>query len=288
VLQLHTPILEAADAAAKALDRAGCLNELRKLGLDDFALVLFNLPLRRYPHLSLVLPRMATKETQEAWTGATGPLLLAQSLGIIRILESCFWRNTGRPLSTARSLDYGCGYGRLMRLMYFYQDPLLVFGCDPWEDSLKLCKQSGLTTNIAVTDYLPKDLPYPDGSFDLIHAFSVFTHLSERATRHGLTVLRQKIKGDGILIVTIRPVEYWAFAKERGYVSNAAALRDRHLQTGFAFAPHNREPVDGDVTYGDTTIALDYLEKNFPEWKLVSMERQLNDNLQLFVTLKPA
>ena len=82
-----------------------------------------------------------------------------------------------------------------MRLMYFYQDPSLVFGCDPWDKSIALCKQAGLTENIALTSYLPEDLPYSDQLLDLIFAFSVFTRLSERATRQSLATAEKENQG---------------------------------------------------------------------------------------------
>ena len=287
MIQLFWPFLEAADAAAKASDRATALKELRRMGLDDFGLVLFTLPNGHFPNLGNVLPRMASEDVQMTWTGAKGPTLLAQSTGIVRILESIYWRHAQRSLSSAQILDFGCGYGRLLRLMYFYQDPSRVFGCDPWDRSIAICQEAGLSENIALSTYLPEDLPYPDKSFDFIYAFSVFTHLSARATRQTLLTLRRKIKDDGVVVITIRPFEYWAFAKERKLVPNPGAKQDEHNEKGFAFAPHNRAPVDGDITYGDTSMTPSYLAENFPEWKIVSVERQLADNLQLFVALRP-
>ena len=280
------PILEAANEAAQSFDRTACLDHLRKAGFDDFGSVLFSLPIERFPDLAKVLPRMATEETQERWTSTKGRELLNQSLGIVRIFESIYWRNAKKPLSAARILDFGCGYGRLVRLMYFHQDPASVFGCDPWENSIILCEQSGLTANISKSDYLPDNLPYEDQSFDFIYAFSVFTHLSERATRQCLAVLRRKIKNDGVLVITVRPTEYWKHLRRLGH-SDMDALEAEHRRRGFSFKPHDRAPVDGDITYGETTMTAEYISKHFPDWKPVAVERQLIDPLQLFVTLLP-
>jgi hypothetical protein len=84
-----------------------------------------------------------------------------------------------------------------------------LYGCDPWDRSIDLGKQDGLTVNLALSEYLPTHLPFTE-RFHLIYAFSVFTHLSLRATRQCLDTLHGYIGENGVLVITIRPVEYWA------------------------------------------------------------------------------
>src|SRR5262249_36305177 len=138
--------------------------------------------------------------------------------------------------------------------------------------------------------YLPRSLPFPGCNFDLIYCFSVFTNLSERASRAALEVIRSRIKPDGILVITIRPVEYWGYCEGNNTMSaeNAARLARQHKEVGFAFKPHNRPPVDGDVTYGDTSMTTEYLANMFPQWRILRYARTLDDWLQIILFLKPA
>lgn len=170
--------------------------------------------------------------------------------------------------------------------MLYFSDPKQLFGCDPWDQSINLCREAGLNTQLTVSDYLPQDLPFTDKDFDLIYCFSVFTHLSKRAAHAALDTLRRYIADTGLLVLTIRPIEYWQI--HRGL--DAAAIekvQHEHREDGFAFQPHNRTPIDGDVTYGDTSISFEYVRKYFHGWEMIKFERLLGDPYQIILFLRP-
>ncbi len=270
-------------------DRAGVLRSLRALGLDDFGQLMFSLPDAAYPALSRVLPAMASAEVQRNWTGASGTHLLLQTLDFVRSVCYNFSRFTGESLEDKAVLDFGCGYGRIARLFYYFVDPSMFYGVDPWDESIRLCAESGLTENFHVSDYLPTDLPTGSRSFDLIYAFSVFTHLSERATRTSIRTLLRKLSANGMLTITIRPVEYWHQDQHAGQSEGTTEnLIRQHRQQGFAFLPHLRPAVDGDVTYGDTSMSLAWLAANFPEARILGVDRSLKDPYQIYVFLRNA
>ena len=257
----------------------------RALGLDDFGELMISLPMAEFPMLSRALPPMASETIQNEWTGANGIALLRHSAAFVRTVAYSYTRLTRRPLDGARMLDYGCGYGRLARLMYYFTDPANLFGVDPWDRSIEICREAGLGANFLLSDYLPRSLPVPDIRFDLIYAFSVFTHLSPRAIAASLAACRRAIAADGVLVITVRPVEYWdapLYAQQ-----DMSALRATHRATGFAFAPHQRPPVDGDITYGDTSMTAGWLAANFPDWEVVGTDRSLDDPYQIYVFLRP-
>ena len=280
-------VLEAAEREAAASSTEDCLQRLRALCLDDFALVLLDMPDARYPRLSAALPAMAPEKVQREWTGASGVTLLRQRVAFLEKVRRHFARLTGRSLEGARILDYGCGYGMMLRLMYYLTDLANLAGCDPWPRAIGLCEEAGIECRLDVTDYLPASLPYDDETFDLVLAFSVFTHTSRRASVAALEALRPIIRPDGLLVVTVRPREYWAFNAEIPDTEKPALLR-AHDDAGFAFRPHHRPPVDGDVTYGDTSMRVDTLERLCPAWRTVGYDRSLHDALQLVVLLQPA
>jgi SAM-dependent methyltransferase len=266
--------------------RRGAITGLRQLGLDDFGEVLLSMPDSEYPKLSRLLPAMASDEVQRNWTGNHGLALLQQTTGFVRALSYHFTRVTGRNLDDSSVLDFGCGYGRIARLLYYFTVEEKIFGVDPWDQAIELCKESSLGTNFFVSDYLPAFLPLGERKFDLIYAFSVFTHLSYRAMTTSLSTLRNYIADDGMLVITIRPVEYWEHDIETS-PEQKDALTVLHRQEGFAFNPHNREPIDGDVTYGDASMTLDWIAATFPDWTIKATDRCLNDALQRYVIMVP-
>ena len=117
---------------------------LRRLSLEDFGLLMISMPHPNYPNLSKALPSMASADVQNLWTGQSGQALLIQSTTFIRQIESIVSRFGNSHLRQANILDFGCGYGRLLRLLYYYADPANIWGVDAWEKSLTLCREHGL------------------------------------------------------------------------------------------------------------------------------------------------
>ena len=273
---------------SKSSSRDELFQKLRHLGLDDFGLLMMSMPNPAYPRISELLPRMASNKVQQDWTGNSGLPLLKQTCDFVRSVSYHYCKYTGQPLDNASILDFGCGYGRIARLMYYFSDTENVVGVDPWDQSINICHGDGLKQNFFLSDYLPRNLPVGDKRFDLIYAFSVFTHLSERATRMSMETMLRHLKPNGLLVITIRPVEYWNYdihAKEQGKTKHQIAA---HRECGFAFLPHNRPPIDGDVTYGDTSMSLDWIREAFPMAEILGTDRSLDDPYQTYVFIRNA
>ncbi len=286
LLDYVTAELEAIEESLGAsTTRADVFKKLRVLSLSDFGLFLLSIPNPAFPKLSALLPRMADAEVQTSWTGTAGVPLLTQTVDFVRSLSYNFTKATGRKLEGSRILDYGCGYGRITRLMYYFSDEKQVYGVDPWDKSIGICHADGLTENFLQSDYLPSGLPV-SSDFDLIFAFSVFTHLSARATTTCLNTITDYVRPNGLIAITIRPVEYWDVdlnATRSGLSNQQKAI---HKQNGFSFLPHKRPAVDGDVTYGDTSMELNWLKESFPRLQIVGTDRSLSDPYQMYVFLQ--
>jgi SAM-dependent methyltransferase len=284
------PITARAEASASSGAPIGdILRQLRELCPDDFGELLFGMPNPSFPALSAVLPAMASVEAQEMWTGTHGQALLRPTVNFVRSVAYTFNKLTGRDLRGSKILDFGCGYGRMIRLMYYFSDPERIFGVDPWDRPINWCHEDRVLGNIAKSDDVPRALPLPVASFDLIYAFSVFTHLSEKITRLALKTLSNYITKDGLLVITVRPEEYWssiATIDPTTGRSREEVLAD-HRSKGFSFVPQVRPPIDGEVTYGDTSISFDWLVREIPEWSLVGYDRSFDDPYQILVFLKP-
>lgn len=273
--------------AAKGASVEAVLAGLREgLSLDAFGLLMIGLPRQDLPALSKLLPAMASDETQRNFTGNAGEPLLMQTASFVRALAYNYAALRNRSLSDAKILDYGCGYGRITRMMYYYTDPASIWSVDPWDFAVDLCRESGMLGNLAQSDYLPTSLPAPERGIDVMFAFSVFTHTSRSATDAALSAMRKHIADDGLLAITIRSPEYWSADPQ--YAADAARLEKQHAKEGFAFVPHQRDTVEGEATYGDTSMTLEFLTANYPDWKIAKTDWAMADFHQRYVFLQPA
>lgn len=258
---------------------------LNRLPLEMFArLQLDRVP--QYSALNAWLPQMASDQIQRDWTGQWGHGLLTQSIDFISTVVRQHLLLGGKSMAKSQVLDFGCGWGRLMRLLIKFTPASQLYGVDPWQASLDACTACDLPGTYLLSDYLPRTLPAPaDISFDLIIAFSVFTHLSEKATTLALNALAGKLNDNGTLAITIRPAQYWhgnvilSKDQKKCYV-------DKHEQDGFVFLPHEREKIEGEVTYGDTSISLSWLESVCEKLQIKALEWNRSDPQQIIVLMK--
>ena len=290
---MYAPTLaEAEEAAGAGAPTGAVLAILRRLPLDDFGQLMFHLPDAARPALSRALPAMAPEAVQREWTGNHGMELLRQSTGFVRSVRHFGLLLTGAPLDGRRIMDFGCGYGRMLRLMMHVTDPDRLHGVDAWERSLRHCRDAGLPNPLAASEAVPRALPFAERPFALIFSFSVFTHLSPKAAGACLAAMREAVEPGGLAAITFRPVEYWAFHQNhhrpRLPGATLADLRRRHERDGIAYLPHSRPPgADGEVHYGDASMSLEYL-RSLPGWRLAAIDRMLQDPLQPIAYLRPA
>lgn len=211
-------MLREANQAIAAIEKVGgkledFLPRLRQLTLDQFGELLLQLPSAEFPALSAALPKRTPDTIQQQWTGSSGLALLRQSVSFVSFLVTNYTELTGRSIAGAKVLDFGCGWGRLLRLMPYFSDPKDLYGCDAWEQSLEHIRKANVRATIEKSQTIFADLPFdPAVKFDLIYAFS---DLSEKATKAALDTFHRRISRDGVLVITIRAEEFWAYLSER-------------------------------------------------------------------------
>lgn len=278
IREYRRKLLEEAEAAAVSGALDAVLRKLRVLSPDEFALLLANVP-GRYPGLRSILPSFPDAETQKGWTGDHGLNLLQKT--------ALFWRVVDHHVGAGGKsiLDYGCGWGRLTRQAYYYSDPENVYGVDPWDRSIEVCRSHRLT-NIHHIDYEPTSLPGPDGGFDLATAFSVFTHIGEATARTILTTVARATKAGGTFVITIRPVEYWANRSAALGEDLAARYAAEHRAGGYVFHPAQKLSAQ-EVLYGETSADPSVYERIAVEhgWALTCIEQLLIDPQQIILFL---
>ncbi|RWP88370.1 MAG: class I SAM-dependent methyltransferase [Mesorhizobium sp.] len=276
-------LAEAESVAARTNDPDQVLTALRKLGLDDFGLLMISLPDVKYPALSKVLPRMASAEIQKTWTGASGVDLLKQTLAFTRIVENAYVRHQKRSLHDATIMDFGCGYGRILRMMYYYSNPDRIWGVDAWDKSLATSREAGMLGHLVQSERSPVSLPVGDTKFDLAFSLSVFTHLAPRSAELCLKAVRRHMQDGGLFILTIRPVEFWPYIDKVRGTNVSADMIAAHNTSGIAYSPHSG--VEGE-TYGDTSLTFDFFQRD--GWQFLGYDRSIYDSFQTSVILRAA
>lgn len=235
-----------------------------------------------YPNLREALPDLPAADVQETWNGRSGAALATQSSAFYRKLKQLQARHGGVPIADATVLDFGCGWGRLIRFLARDVAPERLCGCDPYPRILGVCEQTRVPGRLEPIAYVSDTLPFAD-RFDLVYAFSVFTHLAEDTHLACLRAIHAGLDEGGLLITTIRPPAYVAL--QPGLPRSPRKLeRDR---PAYAFAAHDVQPSGGEVTYGEAVINLPYVRERWGElFELLEVSLLLDDMYQVVLTLR--
>jgi len=105
-------------------------------------------------------------------------------------------------------LDFGCGAGRTLRHFLKEAEEGEFYGCDIDRASIAwLAEHLSPPLHVFQSGALPS-LPQPDGFFDLVYAFSVFTHLADHWA-DWLLELHRVLRPDGLLFATFLSEPHW-------------------------------------------------------------------------------
>lgn len=215
-------------AKAGASDRS-TISHHRVFGeLEDFQWLWLNtIGYRRLGFVRDLLPALPDSQTQAAFVGRSDDAALRDGFNIYRTFKSLAAKH-GRPLlADSRVLDFGCGWGRILRLFLRDVAPGNLYGVDVMPLALELCRKTNPWANFSPVSVLPpSDLPAD--TFDLVYLYSVFSHLSEGAHDKWLTEFSRVLKPGGLLMASTRPREYIVSCDEsrkRGHGVHSAAMR---------------------------------------------------------------
>ena len=97
-------------------------------------------------------------------------------------------------------LDWGCGCGRVLR-HWAGLPSTRICGCDIDGRMTEWCGRNLPFAEVALTGISPP-LPYSPDAFDLVYAFSVFTHLTEELQRAWMDESRRMLNPGGYLLIS--------------------------------------------------------------------------------------
>jgi hypothetical protein len=220
-----------------------------------------------------LLPKFPSDQVQINTTGQAGLETLKEAFIFYQDCIETF-NELGAPLTSASSLlDFGMGWGRISRF-FLRELPLEnIHGIDVVEEFVQICKETFGSDNFDVTTPFPPT-SIPDGKFNFIVGYSVFSHLSEDACSQWMSEFQRILAPGGVVALTTRGRTFFDYCKSlkgRGYSGylNALSIMFEDIDEARAsydrgeFVHSNKEGVNGGGAmtsefYGETFIPEAY------------------------------
>ena len=216
------------------------------------------------------LPAGPSPEFQSAYVGSSGAATMREAGLFYRYVLDANRRF--RDAEITRLLDFGCGWGRYTRLFLREVPEHGLYGADPEPVAIQVCRRH-VPYGCFVNSPSRPPLPFRDQFFDLVVAYSVFSHLSEINAANWIYELSRVLRPGGILVATTHPI--WLLDMVEGLQSGRSpvesgwhgvlvrswpsveAARARYERGEFVFAESGEYPgMDG---YGDVLVPRQYI-----------------------------
>jgi SAM-dependent methyltransferase len=243
---------------------------------DEFWLWCFTDGYRSDERLRSILPRFPPDEVQYRFAGAAGDDTMKDAFSIYRLLKSLADQHLRRPLDSA--LEFGCGWGRIVRLFTRDVDPRRLWGIDCLPVAIDICKQTNPYTQFELVDPFPPTR-VPSDAFSMVYAYSVFSHLSEAAHLAWLGEFERILRPGGLLVATTRPRDFiltcaqlreageqrtWAQGTVLAFQDTAKTLA-RYDRGEYLFEPMGGGDVLDASFFGETCIPHQYVVENWTQ-----------------------
>jgi SAM-dependent methyltransferase len=184
-----------------------------------------------------------------------------RALNVIKLIDRSL-ETAGRDIGDIRSwLDFGCGYGRVLRFLVQRVDPDRVYASDVIEEAVDFCAaEFGVHPRHSTAALEDLDL----GRFEFLYAISVLTHLDEKNETEMMRFLHRSLEPGGIALFTTHG--QWSLDNLDFYGAIYEDMRDelasRVRERGVAFVPYHHYADD---RYGMTWHSAEYVQRRMDE-----------------------
>ncbi len=217
------------------------------------------------------LPGLPDVDLQIASVGEHGSAALREGLRFYREVKRSA-AELGRPIGPdCLLLDFGCGWGRITR--FFMKDVAAgnLRGADVNTSLIMLCRELMPSVEFSVIEPVPPS-PFAPEAFDVVCAYSVFSHLSEAAGARWIEELARILKPGGVLVVTTRGRDFIGVCRGlrgqtdgdpyREYLAGAFADSDAESYNAgrFLFAAYSAYLAAYGPDYGEAIVPRAYVE----------------------------
>lgn len=221
----------------------------------------------------VTLPNFPSINVQEAIVGLSSEDGLDEAFKMYSLVKSRS-ESYGVPINPrTKILDFGCGWGRISRFFVKDIDASGIFGVDVDGDMIDMCHSLdsiGSFIKIGNED----NLPLPNNYFDVVFAYSVFTHLPRDLHILYLQEISRVLRPGGIIITTHQPRRFIQSlaqmsnnspsAWHRGlsvYSHESERLLASYDNGQFVFLPTGGGPNLHRSRYGDAIAPLDFIRE---------------------------
>ena len=156
---------------------------------------------RELPDLRRVLPGLPDEQLQSQTIGSSGDKALSEAFLAYTLFKQLYESHVGPIGKCQRILDFGCGWGRILRFFLKDLDAQKLWGIDPSEERIQACQATNRWCQFQKSSLFPPSDLHGE-SCDLIYGYSVFSHLAERTQQLWLTEFHRLLRPGGLLVMT--------------------------------------------------------------------------------------
>ncbi|HCI45883.1 MAG TPA: hypothetical protein DFI00_01175 [Rhodospirillaceae bacterium] len=177
-------------------------------------------------------------------------------------------------------LDFGCGWGRITRLLALKYGQKGIYGLDVNQTALASASAAMPQATFALLENAPPS-PYRDALIDIAISVSVFSHLSMEYQRSWATDIGRMVKSGGVVFVTYhgpwlldmiedfgngnrQPGNPWEVALSR-MSGEVSAYRESWADGRFTFMSTGGEAMGDQSAYGDVLVPRQCAEEIWGE-----------------------
>ncbi|GAB1582788.1 methyltransferase domain-containing protein [Phyllobacterium phragmitis] len=202
--------------------------------------------------------------TQRGTVGKDGEDALNDALMFWQFIRRIAAAEGKTITSSSKILDFGVSWARILRFFLRDTPAQNLYGVDVEDRFLEHARRDVPSVNYSLISPEPP-LPFESNKFDIIYAFSVFSHLPQRIADGWVTEFARVLKPDGIACLTTRPRAHLRTKTElyAKAIGNPAEAEARYDRGEFVFYPLHGGGDLAESHYGEAIIPRAYVEK---EW----------------------
>jgi SAM-dependent methyltransferase len=222
------------------------------------------------------LPGFPDTRLQAQFVGSSGYHALREGFQFYQVVKQrC--ASLGYPISpTTRILDFGVGWGRIVRFFLKEVPSENIVGVDVDPDVVKICRETIREGQYEVVSPGPPT-HLKSGSVDLIYAYSVFSHLAEEVHMKWVREFARLLRDGGLVFATTQKRSFIEYCNN---LTEDKLINDWHRSLVKSFRPldvtlarYDRgefiyEPTGGggvrDASfYGEAAVSERYVEEHW-------------------------
>ena len=178
--------------------------------------------------LSVAMPPNPPEEIQTQFVGRSYADAYSEAASFARIVDEWLTKHHGAGLNAlSRVLDFGCGWGRITRMLLAHLQPTAIHAADVDPQMTALVNSTLPGVNALTVGTMPPTV-LADGSIDAAVAFSVFSHLAPHAHEAWAREFGRIIAPGGMAFITLMDASLLSQVREARQLVAAGTAEPFH------------------------------------------------------------